>query len=63
MQPIPIPEIDSRHADPLPALIALVIGFDFIDPVITHILGYILAEANVDEEVGVLFAGLEVWRG
>lgn len=63
MQPIPIPQIDRRHANPLPALISLIILLDLADPVVAHLLIYLFAKANVDEEVGVLLAGPEVRCG
>ena len=39
----------------------MIVCFDLVDPVISDVLGAILAESDVDEEVAVLFARLEVW--
>lgn len=63
MQSIPIPKINRRHTDSLPSVVSRIVLLNFVDPVFAHILRYVLAEADVDEEVGVFFAGLEVGRG
>jgi hypothetical protein len=62
MQPIPIPEINRRHTNAPPALVARIIFLDLADPVVSNVLGYILAEADVDQEIRVTLAGHEIRR-
>lgn len=45
------------------SLVTLVVRFDFLDPVISYVLGAVLAEADVDEKIGVFLARLEVRTG
>lgn len=40
----------------------MIVRFDLVDPVVSHVLGAVFAEPDVDEEVGVFLARLEVWN-
>lgn len=60
MQSIPIPQINRRHANPLPSLVPRVILLNLANPVVAHLLFHIFAEANVNQEIRVLLAGLEI---
>jgi hypothetical protein len=62
VQTISIPEIDRRHPDPLPPVITLVVFRDLLVPELPDVGGAIFAKPNVDQEIGVLFAGYKVWR-
>jgi hypothetical protein len=62
VQPITVPQINSRHANALPAVVAAVVCFDLADPVVPDVLRHIGAEANVDQEVTVRLARHEVRR-
>jgi hypothetical protein len=63
VQSIAIPQVNRRHTNHFPTLFTLIVRFDLIDPVVSYILGAVLAEPDVDEEVGVGFARSEVWTG
>ena len=63
MQPIPIPQINRRHANPTSTLIALVVLLDSLAPELAHLRGTVTAEADVDEEVAVVETRLEYWSG
>lgn len=65
MQTISITQINSRQSNPPSPFIAAVIGLDFIGPEGSNLGVDIGPEANVDEEIAVLFARCEIlcWRG
>ena len=65
MQSIPIPQINRRHPNPPPALIPAIIRRDLTDPVVPHIRATIRSKPDIDQEIGILFAGREVgcWSG
>jgi len=56
MKTIPIPQVDGSHADTLPALLANIVGGDFVPPELAVLLGTVFAETDVDEEVGEVVA-------
>lgn len=61
MQPIAIPEVDCRHANSPPALVAVIVFTNGLAPEIASLgRACFLAKANVDEEVAVCVARLEV---
>lgn len=62
MQSVAIPQINRRHTNPFPSFVTLIVRFDLVDPEIPHVLGAVLAEPDVDQEIGVLLAGSEVRR-
>lgn len=53
VQTVSLGEIDSRHANPTSAVVALVVGLDGLTPVFPGVLVDVFAEADVDEEVAV----------
>lgn len=61
MQPISIPQINRRHANPASTLITLVILLDSLAPELAHLRGTVTAEADVNEEVAVVETRLESW--
>ena len=63
MQPITISQINRRHPGSLPPIIALIIRRDGLLPKLAHLLGTILTETDVDEEIRVRIVGLEVRGG
>lgn len=62
MQPITIPEVNSSHTRPPPPIITPIIGLDLILPVLAYLAGTILAKPNIDQEIAILIAGLEIGR-
>lgn len=54
MESIPIPQIHSRHAGPLPAIVTAVVALDGLPPEVAHVRGTVLPEANVDQEIAVV---------
>jgi hypothetical protein len=60
VQSISIPEIDRRHPDPPPPVITLVVLRDLLVPKLPDVGGAIFAKSNVDQEIGVFFAGYKV---
>jgi hypothetical protein len=59
MQPIPIPQINRRHANPLPPLLPRIILTNLIIPVFSLLFGTILSEANINQKVSVISTRLE----
>lgn len=62
MQPIPLGEVNRGHADPTSAVIAPVVLLDGATPKLAHILGTVLVETDVDQEIAVLGMRLEIRR-
>lgn len=60
VQPIPIPQVNRRHSNPLPSLFALVILLQLCDPELLHVSRTVLAKALADEEVGKVAARRKV---
>lgn len=60
MQPVSLPQVDSRHASSSSTFIPSIIGFDGLDPEVAEASLAVLAEANIDEEVAELVLGFEV---
>lgn len=48
MQPIAIPQVDRRHANPASSVITLVILADGLAPVLTRLGGTVFAEAGIN---------------
>lgn len=63
VQPVPVPQVDGRHADAPPPVVAAVVLLDRPAPVLAHLLRAVLVEADVDQEVAVVRVRLEVRRG
>lgn len=63
MQPIPLPQIDRRHPRPPPPLIPLIIRLNSLAPKLSLLLGAILAESDINQEIAVVEVRLEIWGG
>lgn len=62
MQAIPISQVDSRHANPPPTIIATVIFADSLAPEVARLGGTALAKADVNQEIAVGETGFEIGR-
>lgn len=61
MQPIPIPQINRRHTNPLAAILARIIFLQLCDPEISHFAGAIWPETGVDKKRSEVRTRLKVW--
>jgi hypothetical protein len=50
MQPIPIPQVDRRHTDPFPPLLAPIILPNLFKPILPNIRRTLLAKPNLDQK-------------
>ena len=60
MQTIPIPQIDGRHANPLPSFLALVVSPHLVEPKASHVRRALAAKARVDEKGDEILARHEI---
>lgn len=63
VQAIAVTQVDGGHASAASAVVALVVGGNDLAPGVSRLLGTVLAEADVDEEVAVFLVWLEVGCG
>lgn len=60
VQAIALTQVDCGHASAASAVVALVVGGNDLAPGVSRLLGAVLAEADVDEEVAVFLVWLEI---
>jgi hypothetical protein len=64
VQPVPIPQVYSCHANATPAIVAQVILADGLAPEIANIRRTVIfTEADVDQEIAVFLVGLKLRSG
>jgi hypothetical protein len=60
VQAIAVTQVDGGHTSAASAIVALVVGGNDLAPGVSRLLGTVLAEADVDEEVAVFLVWLEI---
>ena len=63
MEPVPIPQIDSRFTHLPPAHVTSVIFLNEIVPLLARRIGTILSKPNVADEGTIVVCGYEIWHG
>jgi hypothetical protein len=60
MQPIPLPQINRRHTNPLPSLLAAIILPRLLEPKLLNGGGTLLPEPGLDQEAQILICRHEI---